>query len=477
MANMNSSHPHTTGLAGQAPATIQQQGLPPGPPCRFFGLPELRAMGPDYLGFLQAQQRQHGDVVYMRLAQYRDYSFFHPEQVRELLVATHEGLIRWERGIECMASAHGHSVLIAEGEAWARKRRMLQPGFSPKKVAAFASLMVQASEEALATWPQEAVADLPFEHAMTQLTMDVILRTLFSSRADAQAREAEQALRTLSVIAYREMFWPLSAPLWAPWKAPKRRALKVLNQLIEGQIAARRAHLAAGGEDQPDLLDMLLKLQDENGQPLSDAELRDECMTTFLAGHETSAGALTWWGWCMATHPDAAAQAAAEVDAQLAGRKPSVEDIAHMPFLGQTIKEALRLYPPAPALLTRRSSQPLDIAGWHLPKGSMLRITPYLMHRDARWFPEPEAFKPERFGPEASEIPRGAYMPFGAGPRVCLGQHFALTEITLIAALLLQRYRLEPVPGAEAPRPTLNITLRPHEPLRLRLRRRGTEKK
>jgi len=474
MAAMN----NTVKTVSEPPTSPTRPALPPGPACRWFGLPQLRAMGRDYLGFLQGVQRQHGDVVYMRLAQFRDYSFFHPDAVRELLVAAHAGLIRWERGTEVMAAAHGHSVLIAEGPAWQRKRQMLQPGFAPKRVTALAPLIVQAGEAALAKWPQ-AHGDTPvvlnFEHAMTELTMDVILRTTFSCSATPLARAAESALRVLSQEGYREMFYPVSAPLWAPWKRAKRQALRVLNELVEGQIAARQRLLAEGHTGPQDLLGMLLDLRDEQGQALSDKELRDECMTTFLAGHETSAVALTWWAWCMASHPAAAAQASAEVQALLGPeqRAPAFADVAALPYLGQTIKEALRLFPPAPALLTRRCTQALDIGPWHLPKGSMIRLTPGVMHRDPRWFPEPDAFMPERFAADAAHaIPRGAYMPFGAGPRVCLGQHFAMTEITLIAALLLQRFRFSPVPGAEPPRPTLNITLRPHQPLHLRLHRR-----
>ncbi|MCV2358148.1 cytochrome P450 [Paucibacter sp. TC2R-5] len=444
--------------------------LPPGPPCRFFGFPELFRLGRDYLGHLSRLQRRYGDVVYMRFGSYRDYSFFHPEHLRELLLGSHEQMIRWERATEVFAAVHGHSVLVAEGAAWSEKRRMLQPGFGPKRVVGFAAAMVAAGSEGLASWHEQAQLDLDFEQAMTHLTMDVILRTLFSSSATAEARLAEDAVRVLSIEGMREMYWPKSAPLWAPWKAGKRHAMKALDGLIRGHIAARRGLKGAAPDD---LLNMLMQLRHEDGQALSDTELRDECMTIFLAGHETSAAALTWWGWCMAANPAAAALARAEVDRVLTGRTPCFDDLAALPYLTQTIKETLRLYPAAPALMSRRTTAAIEIAGLTVPAGALIRLTPGVTQRDARWFPEPESFKPERFAADAAEIPRGAYLPFGAGPRVCLGSHFAQTEISLIAALLLQRFELQRIPGSAAPEPVLHITLRPKQALRLRLLRRA----
>ncbi|MFY7866609.1 cytochrome P450 [Roseateles sp.] len=444
--------------------------LPPGPPCHLFGIPEAIKLGRDYLGHLQGLQQRYGDVIYMRFGKLRDYSFFHHEHLRELLLSGHDRMIRWERATEVFGAVHGNSVLVAEGKAWNEKRRMMQPGFSPKRVAGFAAAMVDAGSAALNSWPDQAQLDLDFEQAMTRVTMDVIMRTLFSSAANEEARLAEEAVRVLSVEGMKELYWPKSAPLWAPWKAGKRRSMLALDALIRQHIMARKA---LQGEAPDDLLTMLMQLRHEDGQPLSDTELRDECMTTFLAGHETSAAALTWWGWCMAANREAARLAREEVDRVLQGRTPSFEDLPQLTYLSQTIKETLRLYPAGPALMSRRTTAPIEIAGLTIPAGALIRLTPGITQRDARWFPEPEAFKPERFAPGAPEIPRGAYMPFGAGPRVCLGSHFAQTEITLIAALLLQRYEIQPVPGEAAPRPVLNITLRPAKPLRLRLLRRA----
>ncbi|WP_067066378.1 cytochrome P450 [Roseateles chitosanitabidus] len=472
-------------------------GSIPGPRPRWAGLPEVLSMRRDYLGHMQRLQQRYGDVVHQRLLGLDDINFFHPEQVRELLIAAHDGMIRWERATRVFADAHGQSVLVAEGPAWQRQRKLLQPGFSPHRVQGFVPLMVEASERALgrvAVMGRQPV-DVDFEQLMTLLTMDVILQTLFSTTgvsSDEVSSEAAWAVHELGRVAMGEMYVPVSAPLWAPWKSGKRRALKALDQLIRGHVAQRRAAEAArdaaddtdghapedaagsagsGSSSSSDLLGLLMSLRGEDGRRLGDTALRDECMTAFLAGHETSAAALTWWGWCMAAHPDAQRRAVEEVDEVLGDRPPAAADLTRMPWLSLCIKEVLRLYPPAPALFSRQATAELDIAGLKLKPGTMLRITPWVLQRDARWYEEPEAFRPERFDPGCghAEIPRGAWMPFGAGPRVCLGSHFALSEITLVAAMVLQRHRLALVPGDAPPEPVLNITLRPRTPLRLRL--------
>ena len=297
--------------------------------------------------------------------------------------------------------------------------------------------------------------------------MDVIVRMMFSSGIDADARDAERAVHDVAVAGNAEMYWPRSWPDWMPWKARKRRALATLDRLIDGHVQARMALPQAGWPQ--DLLTRLLALHagDPATWPLK--AVRDECVSTFLAGHETTAATLTWWSWCMAANPSAQAAARAEVDAVLDGRLPTAADLPALDYLGRTLQETLRLYPAAPILITRRSVRPLTLGGWQLPARTMFGIPLHLMHHDARWFPQPDAFRPERFAPGAPAIPRGAFMPFGTGPRVCLGQHLALAEMTLLAAMFLQRYMVEAPAGMAPPKPVFNITLRPETPLTLRL--------
>jgi cytochrome P450 len=447
----------------------------PGPPSPWWGLPLMRAMYRDYLGFASALHRDYGDVVAMRLVVERSLDLFHPDDVRTALVDHADHLVRWERGVDVFSQAFGQGLLVAEGEAWRRQRRMLAPGFLPRRVQGYATLMVDAAREALdAALPPGAVATVqPMEDLFNALTMDVIMRTLFSSRAPALARAAADATQVLSRAAMQEMFWPASLPDWLPLphKIVKRRALAMLTGLIDSQIAARAA-LPAHAAPTDDLLAMLLSVRDEDGSGLSPAELHDQCMVMFQAGHETSATALLWWSWLMASHPDVALQARHEVDSVLQGRDPCAADVQALPYLGATLKEAMRLYPPIAALMTRRVMRPFELRGRTVPAGTLLRITPWVIQRDARWFPDPERFMPERFLADAQAQPRSAWMPFGVGPRVCIGQHFALLEMTLVAAMLLQRCTLHTVPGECEPQPRMYVTLRPTAPLRLELRPR-----
>jgi cytochrome P450 len=436
-------------------------------------------MRADYLGFTSALHREHGDITFMRLFNERAYDLFTPELVREALIDHADSVIRWERGIEVFAQVFGQSVLVTEGPVWQRQRRMLQAAFTPRKVAGYADLMVSAATQALdATLPansNHAAQRVDMDALFTALTMDVILRTLFGAAAHADTAQASAAVQTLSAAAFREMFQPFTWPDWLPLpgKAAKRDALKTLRGLVGSHI---QAHKACGDSlERKDLLAMLLALRDDTtgstltGSALSNAEVFDQCMVSFQAGHETSATALMWWSRLMAEHPQAAARAQAEVDTLLAGRAPRAEDTTALLWLTATLKEAMRLYPPVAAVMTRRTTADITLGGHAVAKGSLLRITPWVIHRDARWFDAPDEFRPERFMPEALPPPRGAWMPFGTGPRVCLAQHFAMLEMTLVAALLLQRCALALPSGAPPAEPELNVTLRPRHGLHLML--------
>ena len=459
--------------------TVPTGGLRPGGPAgRWWGLPLLWEMRADYLGFVTRLQRDHGDLTRMRLGNEDAWDLLSPDLVREALVTHADQLIRWERGIAVFEQVFGQSVLVTEGDTWQRQRRMLMPAFTPKRVAGYALLMTDAARGALdnAVPSGQAEALVPMDTLWTDVAMDVILRTLFSESARADARDAAWATQTLSATAFREMFMPFTLPDWLPLpgKSAKRRALKVLKGLVQRHIDARGQE--TDGPDAPprtDLLQMLLALRDEStGEPLSRQEVFDQCMVSFQAGHETSATTLLWWSRLMAEHPDAAARAQAEVDEVLQGRTPGPEHTAQLPWLSATLKEALRMYPPVAALMTRRTVAPITLGGAAVPRGAMLRITPWVLHRDERWFPQADRFLPERFLDGAPPIPKGAWIPFGVGPRVCIGQHFAMLEMTLLAAMLLQRYQLRlPVP-APVCEPKLHVTLRPQRRVEVWLERR-----
>lgn len=431
----------------------------PGPATRWWGLPLLREMARDYLGHAAALRRAHGTLVRTQIVRERMLDVFDPALLRELLVEHHEAMIRWERGPEVFAEVMGRSVLVAEGEDWQRLRRVLMPAFSPRRMPGFATLMREAAEARLAGACGVQDMGLLFSH----ITMDVMLRALFGLPLGRDSAQVADDVQVLSEAGYREMFWPLTLPDWLPLpgKAAKRGALRRLRALIrDGLAQAGAGSLAAE----------LRAARSERGEALSEAELRDQCMVSFQAGHETSATALLWWSARVAADPAVQQRLLDEVDAVLQGRMPGGQDA--LPLLDASLKEAMRLHPPVAALLTRRLRRPVTLQGLALPAGLLLRFTLHTLHHDETLWPQPEAFRPERFLPGAPPPPRGAYLPFGAGPRVCLGQHFAAQEMQLIAARLLQRHTLHPLAGDAPPVPRLRVTLRPMAPLRLQLRPR-----
>ena len=453
----------------------------PGPAPRWWGFPLLAAMKRDYLGFTADLQRRYGDLVAMRLIAERSVDVFSPEGVREVLVDNAAHLIRWERGPEVFSESLGRSVIVTEGTEWQRQRRMLHPAFTPRRVAAQGGLMVEAIAATFArelpALPLGGSVEVQMDTFFSSLAMAIILRTIFSSADTEDTHAAAAATQTLSEIGLAEMFWPMTLPDWLPLpgKRAKRHALRLLRRLVGGHIAARREMIASGRPvPTDDLLAMLLDLRDtegpeSTGAALSDAEVYDQCVTNFQAGHETTATALLWWSRLMAEHPDAAARARDEVDAVLGTRDPTAADLPALPWLTATLKETLRLYSPIAAILTRRATADIVVGGHRLPRGTLLRITPWVLQRDPRSFPEPDRFHPERFLPDAPPPPRGAWMAFGAGPRVCIGQHFAMLEMTLAAAMMLQRWTLSLPPDAPPAVPELNVTLRPRGGVRLRL--------
>ena len=462
---------------------------PPGPPFRWLGFKHLVEMRADYGGFTTRMRDTYGDVVAMRFVNERAVDVFDPGLVRELLVGQADRLGRWERGLEVFEAVFGQSLLVTEGAVWQRQRRILQPAFLPGPVAGYAAHMIAATGDSLAKWVRvgtEPVIDMGA--LFTDLTMDVIMRTLFGSPAGTDGQRVEAAIQTLSQIAMREMFRPMTLPDWLPLpgKRAKRAALRSLRGLLSSRITTHAGRAADEGVQSiatdsksprpttgADLLSRLKALRDDehDGAALDETELFDTCMVIFQAGHETTATALLWWSGLVAAHPAIAARLHEEVDAVLGDRAPDAADVSALPLLNASLKEAMRLYPPAAILMSRRALHPVRVGPYELPAGTLIRITPWAIQRDPRLFENPERFDPARFLPGAPPIPRGAWMPFGTGPRVCIGQHFAMLEMALIGARLLQRFTLEAIEPT-LPGPLFNVTLRPDRPLRLRLKAR-----
>lgn len=431
---------------------------------RWLGLPDMRAMARDFLGFI-GTRRHYGDLSKHRVLHERAIDIFDPELARQFLIDHHDAMIRYERGTEVFSQSSGQSVLVTEGVTWQRQRRMLHAAFTPRAVSGYAGLMVDATRQTLDRI-RAGLTDM--DALFTGLTMDVILRTLFSASAAQDSQAAAEAMQTLTHLGLREMFWPFSPPAWLPTEhnRRKRAALRTLDDLITRHIEMRRQSPAPNAND---VLAMLLALRDEaDGAALHPTEVRDQCAVTFQAGHETTASALLWWSAMMAAYPHAQQRARDEVTAVLAGRTPTADATAQLPWLTATLKETLRLYPSIPLLMTRRTTADIEFAGYRVPRRTLVRIAPWYLQRDERHFDAPEEFRPERFLPGAAPIPRGAWMPFGVGPRVCLGQHFAMLEMTIIAAMLLQRFVLS-IDRPVSLNPVFHISLRPEGGLRLML--------
>lgn len=462
--------------------SLNNNKIPPGPQTRWLGLPMLQEMKKDALGAGTRLREDFGDAVHFRMAGQSYYYFFSPELIRELLVEHMDDFIRHERPIEVFSQVYGDNVLTTEGERWKRQRRILMPGFLPRRMAGYVGLITDATVDGLqAALPQAsgASATIDVDSFTTTLTMDVILRVLFSHKAsEAESRQAFDATRTLEHQGMRELFWPKTPPDWFPYpgRAEKLHAKAALKNLIQSQIDLRRQ--AAGDHaDKTDYLAMLLAAHDEEAQgstsaTLTNEEICDNCMVLFAAGHDTTATVLTWWIGLMAQHPEYAARVRQEVEEAIGDRNPTTDELSRLKWTNASIKEAMRLYPPTPNLFFRRALRDVEIGGWHVAKGASINIPVWHVHHDGRWFPEPETFQPERFMPNAPEIPRGAYLPFGAGPRVCIGQHLATIEMALVAVFLIRQFDFTLAEDAALPKPKIDMVLKPEKTLRVTFTRR-----
>lgn len=455
-----------------------------GPRDFFGGLTFIKPMMNDFFGFCLEQQKKYGDRVSLRVFNERLFLLFHPNDIRALFINHHKSFARWHRTLDVLKYFQGHSVLTTEGELWQRQRRILQPGFSPKRFGEYCQHISHSVEDTLQYITTKydtpnKLEKVDFLSLSNTLTMDAILRTMFSTQLpQKEARNIEQAVHQAGKISYQEMFYPASLPMWLPTTSnnTKRHAKKILDQLIWDCIHQRKQD----STHYQDLLSMLFEASDEQNQQsaehkLADQEIHDQCMTIFLAGHETSSCGLAWTVWLLATHPEILQQVTQQIDTVLANRMPTYEDLEKLDFLERIIKESMRLYPPAPALFTRVALEDVTINDLFIPKNSLVHITTFLPHRDPRWFKEPLIFNPDRFLPtHQTDEARNAYMPFGLGPRTCIASRFAITEIMIILSMLLQRFTFLPVENL-SPEMSVQITLHPKK-LLLNLVKRASHK-
>jgi cytochrome P450 len=438
--------------------------LPPGPsPDSRSG--SFRNYSRDPLGFLPTLGREYGDIVTMRFYKFRVYYVNHPDYIEEVLVNQARKFIKG-RILRANKGLFGNGLLTSEGDFWLRQRRLAQPAFHRARIAAYAETMVRLAERMLEGWRDGESRDVHAE--MMRLTLQIVSKTLFDADVDADVQEVNRALE--AIMEHNSDFRRLIlTPSWLPTLRNIRAALATrrLNKIIYRIIGQRRAE----GRNAGDLLSMLLHAQDEDGSRMTDRQLRDEVITLFLAGHETTALSLSWTWWLLAQHPQVEAKLHAELEATLGGRTPALEDLPKLRYLDHVVTESMRLYPPAWGM-ARLAIEDAEIGGYKIRKGSGVSLSQWVVHRDPRWYESPEEFQPERWeGDLLKRLPRFAYFPFGGGPRQCIGNTFALMETALILATIAQKFRLRLVPG-HAVVPIASITLRPRHGIRVTLEAR-----
>jgi cytochrome P450 len=422
----------------------------------------------DNLGFLMQLKRDYGDFARFRVGPYYAYLVAHPDDIHEILVTQAAKFYKSKVTKTTFNRFLGDGLLTSDGEFWKRQRRLEQPAFHVKRVTAYADTMVELTERQLERWGDGQQLDI--DHEMMSLTLNIIARTMFDADVSGAANAVDEAMGAIQEIISqqnRSIVPPL--PIWIPTPRNRREhdAVETLDSILNPIIAERRISRA----DKGDLLSMILLAQDEDGSSMTDKQVRDECMTLFLAGHETTANVLNWTWYLLAQNPEAEAKLHAELDAVLGGRNPTLADFPQLKYTEMVIKEAMRLYPPAWSTV-REPIEDVTIRGYTIPKGTTVIVPFYLLHHDERWFPEPERFIPERFSPEnEKQIPRYAYIPFGGGPRVCIGNQFAQMEARLLLATIAQRYQLALAPGQQVEKEPL-ITLRPKNGLRMTVKQR-----
>lgn len=438
---------------------------PPGPTGHFL-LGSMLDFKRDQLGFLNGLAREYGNIAHFRLLHYHIYLLGNPDYIQEVLVTQQHRFEKGKLDKDILGKFLGRGLLTSEGEFHKKQRRLAQPAFHARRVEAYADVMVRYTLNMLESWQGQALLDV--DHEMMRLTMAIVSKTLFDAEVDSAADKVGQAIGTLQAISNEEYRVAFSPPEWLPLPRNRRRkaARAVLDEVVLYFINERRA----SGEDKGDLLSMLLLAEDEDGQRMDDRQVRDEAVTLFAAGHETTSNALTWTFYLLSQHPEVEARLYAEIEQALAGRAPTLQDLRQLPYTEMVIKEAMRLYPPAWILNGRLAMDDVQIDGYAIPKGGLIFISPYVMHRDPRYFAEPERFNPERFSAaNEKNIPRYAYLPFGGGPRVCIGNSFAMMEAQLILATMVQRLRLSLAAG-QVVEPQPYITMGPKNGLKMQPR-------
>jgi cytochrome P450 len=421
------------------------------------------------LEVMRSAAREYGDIVRIPVILQSRILLNHPDYIQQVLIFQQNKFHKSTLSKEATERLLGQGLLISEGDFWRRQRRLAQPAFHRHRINEYSSAMVECAESQGRTWRDGETRNMAEE--MMALTLEAAVRTLFGTTLPGEAKRVGHAMSFLMRYSLGRARKPINIP--ANWPTPRNkratREYDFLDSLVYRIISERKAQPSSNHRN--DLLSMLMGAMDEDGSQMSPKQLRDETMTLFLAGHETTALTLAWTWYLLSQNPAAETRLHEELRDVLGGRPPEVADLARLPYLHAVVSEVLRLYPPA-YLLARTAIAPFTIGGYDFGPGETVLMSQWVMHRDARYYDEPDAFRPERWlDGLADRLPPGAYFPFGDGPRRCIGQGFAMLESALVIATLAQQFQFRLAPGRPVvPEPL--VTLRPKHGISMTIRAR-----
>jgi cytochrome P450 len=432
-----------------------------------------QALKHNRLNFLQ-RLASTGDVARFNLGFAPYYLFNEPHLIEKVLVQ--EGS-DFDRGSRLRSARIRHGIVTSAKEEHRQQRKSLAPFFQPRHVAAYAEIIASYGVNIAQRWGNETVIDLYPQ--MTNLTMNILGKMLFNIDTVTQDGTFERAIDKVFRSSVNQLFRAFTIPLPENWETPGKRRLRKARELLRDHLKVVNKQLVASAEigdttERCDFLALLLQTRNEDGSKLTQQQIARECWPLFFAGYNTSPVALTWAVYLLCQNPHVYKKLQQEVDQELEGRTPTYEDLARLPYCLQVFKEAIRLYPPAP-MIRRETLRDITIDGYSIPKGAVIIMSPYTIHRNPTYFPNPEQFEPERFEPERIKgLPHYAYMPFGGGPRVCLGNHFAMMEGHLLLAILAQHLTFSLAPEHPPVGFDLehNLALRPDKKIEIRVQKR-----
>lgn len=385
--------------------------------------------------FIRYVAQSYGDVTRFKVGPAYWYLLAHPEDIQDAMTRRANIFVKPKIAKRLWEKFLGDGLLTTEGDTWKRLHSLVRPAFHRTRIKAYGDTMVDYTHRMLDPWEDGQEIDL--DAAMVQLTLHIVGKTLFDADIAEDAAHFGEAMEELQVQMLEHIYMPLPVPKWWPSEGNKRKlkAIEDIEKIVWGVIEERRA----SGEDRGDLLSMLLLSRDEDGNGLTDREIRDQAMTLFFAGHETTAHAMTWAWYLLAKNPHVVERLQREIDEVTGGARLTVADLKELPYLEWMFHEAMRVLPSVWVFM-KETTEDVEVRGYRIPKGSPVVISPWVTHHDERWFPSPETFDPERWSPErAKSIPKGAYVPFSGGQRICIGKTFAMMEARLCLGSMLQR--------------------------------------